>query len=340
MSSMLPPSADLTPFNSFGLPGRAQHLLRVESVGQLSAALAAPELAALPRTLLGGGSNVIVSGDIEGLVLQVAIRGREVLAREGRSILVRAGAGESWHAFVEWTLAQQAYGLENLALIPGSVGASPIQNIGAYGVEAGERIETVECFDFATRASFSLSGRECAFGYRDSCFKHRLAGRVLVTAVTFRLDAEPAPRYAYADLRHELEQRGCTMPTPQDVFDAVCTVRQRKLPDPARIGNAGSFFKNPLVDAALAARLRGEYPELVAYAQADGRVKLAAGWLIERCGWKGRRLGPVGVYDRQALVLVNHGGATGAEVLALAAAIRADVEARFGVTLEQEPVVL
>ncbi|TCO82676.1 UDP-N-acetylmuramate dehydrogenase [Plasticicumulans lactativorans] len=330
----------LQPHNTFGLPARAAWYARIEAAAQVPALLADASLGALPRLVLGGGSNVLFTRDFDGLVLHVAIPGIEVLAEAGDELTVAVGAGENWHGFVATALARGWYGLENLALIPGTVGASPIQNIGAYGVEMRERCEWVEVLDFASGGQRRLAAADCGFAYRDSCFKRDLAGRVLVTRVAFRLSRTPRVDARYADIRDELAARGIAAPTPRDVFDAVCAVRRRKLPDPATLGNAGSFFKNPLVTAATAAALRARFPELVAYPQPDGTVKIAAGWLIDRCGWKGRSLGRAGVYERQALVLVNRGGADGAEVLALARAIQADVRARFGIELEPEPVAV
>ncbi|HMW30477.1 UDP-N-acetylmuramate dehydrogenase [Plasticicumulans sp.] len=337
-ASVLQREVALDGLNTFGLPARAEHFLNLEADSQLAPALAEAARAQLAIHVLGAGSNVLLAGDVAGLVIRVALCGRRLLLRNGDEVVVEAGAGEDWHGFVAWTLANGWFGLENLALIPGTVGGSPIQNIGAYGVEAGERIAHVDVIDLETGQARRLMPSACGFGYRDSVFKHELAGRVLVVAVAFRLSLQPAVQARYAELNAELQAQGIEAPTPQQVFEAVCAVRRRKLPEPAVLGNAGSFFKNPVVDFEQATRLRAAHPELVSYPQPDGRVKLAAGWLIERCGWKGRALGRAGVYERQALVLVNHGGATGAEVLALAEAIRADVRTRFGVALEMEPV--
>ncbi len=329
--------ADLGRFNTFGLPGRAARLVHVRAAEQLRALAREPDWAHTPRLVLGGGSNLVLGGDFAGVVLKVDIAGRRLLRAEAEAWIVEAGAGENWHDFVRWTLAQGWPGLENLSLIPGTVGAAPIQNIGAYGLEIGERFDSLDAIDLDTGAARSFDVADCGFGYRDSVFK-RQPGRWLVTAVRFRLPRPWQPVTRYADVARELAARGIEVPGALDISDAVIAIRRRKLPDPAEIGNAGSFFKNPVVEADACARLLAAHPAMPHHPQADGREKLAAGWLIEQAGWKGRDLGPVGCYERQALVLVNRGGATGADVRRIADAIMADVEARFGVRLEPEPV--
>ena len=326
--------------NTFGLPARAAWFAAIETSRQLAALIATPEWRYLQRFVLGGGSNLILTGDFDGLVLHVRIPGRELVAEDDDAWTVRAGAGENWHDFVCWTLERGWPGLENLSLIPGTVGAAPIQNIGAYGLEMAERFQHLEAVELATGETVVFDRAACRFGYRDSVFKREAEGRYLITAVTFRLPKRWRPVAHYADVARELEARQMTDPTARQIADAVIAIRSRKLPDPGRMGNAGSFFKNPVVDAATFARLAAQHPELPHYVQPDGTVKLAAGWLIERCGWKGKDLGPVGVYERQALVLVNRGGARGEDVLRLARAIRESVRAAFGVELEPEPVVL
>lgn len=330
----------LADLNTFGLPARAALLAAIETPAQLAALIDWPEWRSWPRFVLGGGSNLILSGDFPGLMLQVRIPGRELIGESADAWLVRAGAGENWHDLVRWTLAHGWPGLENLALIPGTVGATPIQNIGAYGLEIAERVQGVEAVDLTSGAMITFDRAACRFGYRDSVFKHEAAGRYLVTTVTFRLPKRWQPLTGYDDVAQELEARQIAHPTAHDIADVVIAIRSRKLPDPAQIGNAGSFFKNPRVDATAFARLTAHYPDLPHYPQSDGTVKLAAGGLIERCGWKGRNLGPVGVYEQQALVLVNRGGARGVDVLRLAQAIQVSVQTVFGVTLEPEPVVL
>lgn len=328
--------ADLSALNTFGLPGRARRLVRLQSSGQARALFA--EGTVPGRILvLGGGSNLILNGEFDGTVLKVEIGGHRLVSEDAAVRVVEAGAGENWHSFVRWTLAQGWPGLENLSLIPGTVGAAPIQNIGAYGLEMAERFAELDAIDMTDGSVHVFDADRCRFGYRDSVFKQQ-PGRWLVTRVRFRLARAWAPLTRYADLEHELAAREIAAPTALEVSDAVIAVRQRKLPDPAVIGNAGSFFKNPVVAAAECARLLASHPGMPHYPQSDGVVKLAAGWLIEQAGWKGRDLGPVGCFERQALVLVNRGGACGADVARIASAIRSDVLARFGVALEPEPV--
>ncbi len=343
-SSKIPPMTlqtdiDLRSWNTLALPGRAHRYLRVLGAEQL----AAPELAGEQRFILGGGSNLVLTGDFPGLVLHMAIASRRLVAEDAEAWYVEGGAGENWHDFVQWTLAQGWPGLENLSLIPGTVGAAPIQNIGAYGLEAGELLHTVRAWDFARRDFVEFTRADCRFAYRDSLFKQQgwhLDGRIAIVSVIFRLPKAWAPNCRYADVAGELAACGIATPTPQAIADAVIAIRQRKLPDPAVTPNAGSFFHNPVVDAARAEALAADYPALPRYPQADGRVKLAAGWLIEQAGWKGRDLGPVGMYEKQALVLVNRGGATGADVQRTMQAVQAAVREKFGVELSPEPVFL
>ncbi|WCM19128.1 UDP-N-acetylmuramate dehydrogenase [Paraburkholderia bryophila] len=328
--------------NTFGFDVRARFACRIEHEAQLMPAVRDQRAAGLPRLVLGGGSNVVLGGDFGGLVLLVALRGRRVVREDDTAWYVEAAGGEPWHEFVAWTLSQGLPGLENLALIPGTVGAAPIQNIGAYGLEMCERFASLRAVELATGEAVELDAEACRFGYRDSFFKREGRDRFVITSVTFRLPKAWQPRAAYADLARALAANGHAdaSPTAQAIFDAVVAVRRAKLPDPLELGNAGSFFKNPVVEARQFEALKLKAPELVSYPQADGRVKLAAGWLIDQCGWKGRAMGAAAVHERQALVLVNRGGATGAEVLALAKAVQRDVLTRFGVELEAEPVCL
>ncbi len=322
--------------NTFGLPARAARYWRVDDVGSLVAQARAGALRG-PRLVLGGGSNLIFTGDVDRLVLHVVLKGREVVGERGDAILVAAGAGEPWHDFVRWTLDQGVPGLENLSLIPGTVGATPIQNIGAYGLEIAERFDHLEAIDLDSGDRHRFDVADCRFGYRDSIFKHDAANRYLITRVVFRLPKRWRPLLTYADLQRWFCERHIDAPNAHQISDAVIAIRQQKLPDPAILGNAGSFFKNPVVDADTAKAFLARHPDAPHYPQPDGRTKLAAGWLIERCGWRGKNLGPVGCHDRQALVLVNRGGATGADVKRLAARISEDISAQFGVTLETEP---
>ena len=326
--------------NTFGFDVKARYGYNIEYEAQLPALLAHPRLAKLPRLILGGGSNVVLTGDFDGAVWLVRLAGRRLLREDAAAFYIEAAAGENWHDFVAWTLEQGYAGLENLALIPGTVGAAPIQNIGAYGIEMAEHFDRLRAFDLKSGTICEFDLADCAFGYRDSIFKRDARGRYLILSVTFRLPKQWQPRAGYADVARALAERGIEQPSAQNIFDAVVEVRRAKLPDPLQTGNAGSFFKNPVVDVAQFDALARREPGLVSYRQADGRVKLAAGWLIEQTGWKGRELGGAAVHDRQALVLINRGGADGRQVLALAEAIRASVQARFGVELEAEPVVV
>jgi UDP-N-acetylmuramate dehydrogenase len=330
----------LESLNTFGIAARARRYLRVTSAGELAEACSDAELAALPRLVLGGGSNLLFTRDFEGLVLHMALAGREVLGQQDGRTLVRAAAGENWHGFVQWTLEQGLGGLENLSLIPGTVGAAPIQNIGAYGAEIKDVFHALTVFDLASGATRTLHAAECRFGYRDSIFKHADGAGLVVLDVTFALPTAWRANLAYAELAQALGEAGIAAPTPREVSDAVVAIRRRKLPDPAVIGNAGSFFKNPVVSGEQCARLLAAFPNLVHHRQPDGSEKLAAGWLIDQCGWKGRNMGAAGVYPKQALVLVNNGGASGAEVVRLARAIQSDVMERYGVMLEPEPVFI
>jgi UDP-N-acetylmuramate dehydrogenase len=330
----------LDSFNTFRIPARARYYLRVTGAEQLAALRADPALAALPRLVLGGGSNLLFTRDFDGVVLHMCGQGREVLGEQDGRVLVRAQAGENWHAFVQYTLEQGLGGLENLSLIPGTVGAAPIQNVGAYGTETKDVFHSLTAYDMDSGEVRVLGAGDCRFAYRDSIFKHADGRALVVLDVTFALPKAWAPNLRYAELAQAARDAGLESPTPAQVGALVEAIRRRKLPDPAEIGNAGSFFKNPVVSGEHCARLLAQFPNLVHHAQPDGSEKLAAGWLIDQCGWKGRSMGAAGVYPKQALVLVNLGGARGEDVVRLARAIQADVEARYGVALEPEPVFI
>lgn len=342
----------LQPYNTFGIQARALKLVRLGSVAD-ALSLCRDHAAACQSgpLLLGGGSNLVLTGDVRHLVVKVEIPGRRLVTETSSHWVVEAGAGESWHGFVDWTLSQGWPGLENLALIPGTVGASPVQNIGAYGVELQDRFHSLDAVDLHTGQTFTLDAGQCGFGYRDSVFKHAatdqrhlgLAGRALITAVRYLLPKQWRPEVGYLELARKAEELG-RLPSARQVFDWVCEIRRGKLPDPAVLGNAGSFFKNPTVSPEQCADIIGRDPKVVHYPMADGSVKLAAGWLIDACGWKGKSVGHAAVYEKQALVLVNRGGAqhpaTGGEVMTLAKAIQTSVYERFGLQLEIEPVVV
>jgi UDP-N-acetylmuramate dehydrogenase len=326
--------------NSFGLPAVARRLVRVASEADVKRLVDDRRLGRAPKFILGGGSNIVLTRDIASdVVIKVEVRGRRLVEKRDDAWIVEAGAGESWHDFVAWTLDQWP-GLENLALIPGTVGAAPVQNIGAYGVELSDRFDSLDAVDLTTGRTVTLAVDALRFGYRDSVFKHELAGKSVITRVRFRLPRPWRPVLGYADLARKVAERGDTALDARQIFDWVCEIRRAKLPDPAVIGNAGSFFKNPVVTLEQCRDIIGRDPSVVHYPMADGSVKLAAGWLIDACGWKGKSIGRAGVYDKHSLVLVNRGGASGAEVVTLARAIQESVYGRFGIRLEPEPVVV
>ena len=363
--------------NSFGIVAKALNLVRILSVADLQTACRAIDFAKEPPFILGGGCNIVLTGDVKPLVLKIEIMGRRLAGETAKHFIVEAGAGENWHETVAWTLSQGWPGLENLALIPGSVGASPVQNIGAYGVELQDRFHSLEAVNLHSGQAFTLTAEQCAFGYRDSVFKHATAtglmGKAVITSLRFAIPKLWKPEISYADLLRQydifLSKIGTypannlrsllsnkehvdwptvpaeLAPSAQQIFDWVVQVRSAKLPDPKVIGNVGSFFKNPFVSPEQCADIIAREPKVVFYNMPDGGIKLAAGWLIDSCGWKGKGVGNAGVYEKQALVLVNKGfgtatPATGGEVMLLAKAIQTSVYERFGIMLEPEPVVV
>lgn len=331
--------ADLGLLNTFGISEHAERLVAVESDGQLRDALALARQHDWPVTLLGGGSNMVLAGPVPGLTVAMRSRGRRVLERSADSVLIEAEAGENWHQLVGWTLDHGFHGLENLSLIPGTLGAAPVQNIGAYGVELCEVFDSLEALDRGSGQLCRLDRSACRFAYRDSLFKQQ-PGRFVILRVRLRLGTCPQPRLDYAPLAAAWQATGLRRPDSRVISELVCRIRRSKLPDPAQLGNAGSFFKNPLLPAGQAQALLLRWPAMPHYPQADGSIKLAAGWLIEQAGWKGHCQGRVGVHREQALVLVNYGGARGAEVMTLARAIQQDVAEKFGVELEMEPQLI
>jgi UDP-N-acetylmuramate dehydrogenase len=329
----------LRDLNTFELEARAKRFVRVESLEDLVSLYHGPEWSAGPRLVLGGGSNLLLTRDFDGLVVHMGLKGKSLVGEDAQSWLVRAAAGEDWDGFVRYTLDSGWPGLENLTRIPGTVGGAPIQNIGAYGVELVDRFHSLEAFDTTAGHLVTMDARACGFGYRDSVFK-REAGRFIVTSVCFRLPKTWRAVIDYGEVRQKLGQQGVSVPTAQEVAEVVASIRAAKLPYPEEIGNAGSFFKNPVISGPQHAALISHNPMMVSYLQRDGRYKVAAAWLIEQCGWKGRSVGRAGVHQHQALVLVNQGGATGEDVLTLARAIMDSVRARFGIELEVEPVIV
>ena len=334
----------LAALNTLGFPCRARYFARVAAVEEIQQAFAFSKQMDVPPLILGGGSNLVLTSDYPGLVIHNQLLGKTLLADTDDEILLRVGAGENWHGLVDYTLSQGWFGLENLALIPGSVGAAPIQNIGAYGVELCDVFYELEAFalESGERRVFSLEA--CEFGYRESVFKGRLKDQYLITSVTLRLSKAPNTRIDYSALAQALRGDAPEEISPQRVRDVVCEIRRSKLPDPAEIGNVGSFFKNPVVSIEQFGRIKAQYDDAVGFADGTDSVKLAAGWLIEKCGWKGHRVGAVGVHAAQALVLVNYESANpaacadaAADLLALARQIRRSVEEKFAVKLEHEP---
>ena len=334
-------NARLDARNTFGVPARAPMLLEVADAAALPELFAYAMLREQPVLVLGGGSNLLFAGDAPGAVLSLASQRIEIIDDDADTCIVRADAGVGWHDFVLWTLGHGLCGLENLALIPGTVGAAPIQNIGAYGVEVRERIRAVHAFDRRDGGYVQIDASDCAFAYRDSLFKHD-PDRYVVTAVDFALPRTPALRLDYAGIGEELRAMGIDgAPRASQVAEAVIRIRQRKLPDPAVLGNAGSFFKNPIVAAAIAADLQSACPAMPLFpGSSEDTRKLSAAWLIDQCGWKGHRDGDAGVSAEHALVLVNHGQATGLQLLDLARRVADSVQARFGIAIEPEPRII
>jgi len=324
----------LRPYNSFHLESIASEFIFIKSSADLQNVLEQPGIN--PALVLGGGSNILLTKNVEGLVLKIEIRGIEELKEDASHIYVRAGAGENWHEFVQYTMKRNWGGLENLSLIPGCVGAAPIQNIGAYGVELKDVFYELEAYDRKEKKIFSFGVNDCQFDYRNSIFKTSGKGRYVILNVTFLLHKNPVLNTHYGAIREELNRMGISSPTIQDVSRTVIKIRRSKLPDPADIGNAGSFFKNPVVDQHVFLSLSEKYADMPAYPHEDKSVKLAAGWLIEQCGWKGFREGDAGVHKNQALVLVNYGKATGQQIFDLSEKIGKSVYSKFGIELERE----
>ena len=324
----------LKTYNTFGVEAYAANFLSVGSKEDLFAGLRAD---IHPRVVLGGGSNILLTRKLlPGLVLKNEIRGRRVIREDDRYAWVKAGAGEDWHSFVLWCLDKGFGGIENLSLIPGTVGAAPIQNIGAYGVELSEVFSELTAVMLDTGETMVFDPPACRFGYRDSIFKGELRGKIFITSVTLRLDKKPLPNLSYGAISRTLESMGVEHPTMKQVSRAIIRIRSSKLPDPAVLGNSGSFFKNPELSPAFFAELQAKHKEIVFYQQENGTIKVPAGWLIEQCGWKGQRIGDAGCYEKQALVLVNHGKASGMEIRDLATKIQDSVREKFGIVLTPE----
>lgn len=330
----------LKSLNTFGIESIANHFARFSTVEQLTEILSDARFSNAPKLILGGGSNLLFTKNVNGIVLKNELKGIELIKEDADHYYVRAAAGEVWHNMVMHCIEHNYAGLENLSLIPGNVGASPMQNIGAYGVEIKDCFHELQAYHLKEKTLHTFNKEACKFGYRESVFKQELKNQFVITSVTYRLDKKPVYKISYGAIEKELEQKGVKELSIRAISDAVCSIRRSKLPDPAVIGNAGSFFKNPEVVKSKFEFLQLKFPEIVGYPLENGNVKLAAGWLIEKCGWKGKRKGDAGVHALQALVLVNYGGATGKEIYTLSQEVMDSVANTFGVTLEREVNIL
>ncbi|WMN11406.1 UDP-N-acetylmuramate dehydrogenase [Marivirga salinae] len=331
-------SQSLADYNTFGFDVKAELFVEINSVEEFQELLHTPEWNENQHLILGGGSNILLTDDYHGLVIINRISGTNILEEDDKSVVVKCGGGENWHQFVLYTLQQNLGGLENLSLIPGTVGAAPMQNIGAYGVEIKDTFHSLEAINLKTAKLVVFFPDECEFGYRESIFKHKFKGEYLIASVSFRLD-KPGFHHLnldYGIIKNVLKDKKIENPTIQDVSNAVIEIRQSKLPDPVEIGNSGSFFKNPIIESSEFEKLKSEFPEMPFYELEEGKIKLAAGWLIEKAGWKGHQENGVGVHQRQALVLVNHGEGSGKDILNLAKKIQDSIHSRFGVELSPE----
>lgn len=327
---------DLLPYNTFRIAAKARYFASVTSLSEFRELIAHPVYKQHKHLILGGGSNVLLTGDFDGLVIKNDLRGIETVSEDSSSILLKAGAGEPWHAFVMFCVTNNYGGAENLSLIPGTIGAAPMQNIGAYGVEVKDLIKTVEAVDTSSGELRVFTNAACEFGYRESVFKRKLKGKYFISSVTLTLTKKNhALNISYGAIQQTLDQHH-TAPSIKSISDAVITIRQQKLPNPNVVGNAGSFFKNPTIDQAEYESIKKSYPEIPGYASENQQVKVPAGWLIEQCGWKGKRIGDVGVHPHQALVLVNYGNGSGENIQSLAHDILASVKKKFAIDLQPE----
>ena len=325
---------DLRPYNTFGISVIAENFAKFSTIDELKQLLEASK--SQPRLILGGGSNILLKNNVPGFVLKNDLKGIEVVNQDEKNVLVKAGAGEIWHDFVLWSLDQNLGGIENLSLIPGSVGAAPMQNIGAYGVEIKDVFDSLEAVDVESGELKVFTSQDCEFGYRESVFKRNLKGKYIITSVTLRLNRRHQLNTSYGAIEQKLQEKGITDPSIRDVSNAVIEIRQSKLPDPAKIGNSGSFFKNPVISKAQFEALKAKYPDVANYPVDEENVKVAAGWLIDQAGWKGKTYDNYGVHKNQALVLVNYGGAKGEDIYQLSEDILQAVKEKYGITLERE----
>jgi UDP-N-acetylmuramate dehydrogenase len=329
-------NVSLKPYNTFGIDARATSFCEVSSEQEIYDILKNYEFRYSPKLILGGGSNLLFTRDFDGLVLKIANKGIEIIEETTEYALVKAAAGESWEDLVNFCVGKNFGGLENLSLIPGCVGASPIQNIGAYGVEMKDTFVSLEAIDMSTPRIKVIKKEDCKLGYRDSVFKREYRNKFIIFSVTFKLSKKPILNLCYGSLEKELKAMGITNPSVQDISKAVCNIRRAKLPDPKEYGNAGSFFKNPVIPADQFKKIKTKFQTITHFKQENGTIKLAAGWLIEECGWKGYASGNYGVHEDQSLVLVNFGGAKGKEIQKLSELIKRSVFSKFGVELETE----
>lgn len=331
----------LQSLNTFGVEAKAKYFVNLQTKEELFELFLNDKFRGLPLLILGGGSNILFRKDyFEGLIIKVNLKGIEIVNEDETRTIIQAAAGENWHELVDYTLEKSWSGLENLSMIPGSVGAAPVQNIGAYGVEVKEVIEELETYEIATGRTIYFSAESCRFGYRDSFFKNEGKDRFIILSVRFRLSKEGRINLSYGALRKELQEMNILQPDLKEISRAVIRLRTRKLPDPKIKGNGGSFFKNPVIKKQVYEALKKKYPEIVGYTNSKNHIKLAAGWLIEKAGWKGRKIGRAGVHPSQALVLINNGGATGEEIYRLSEFIIKDIRDLFGVTLEREVCII
>lgn len=329
-------NVDISEFNTMGIAAKARYFVSVRSVEELKALLAESRFKSIPKFMLGGGSNVLFIDDFDGLIIHMDIKGKKVVDEDEDFIHLKIGAGENWHQLVKHCVEKGWGGIENLSLIPGSVGAAPIQNIGAYGVELEDVFEELEALHIESSQLRTFNKSECKFGYRDSIFKNEEKGNYIITGVTLKLRKSPTVNTSYKALTEKLEEKGIANPGIKEVSEAVIEIRQSKLPDPAEIGNTGSFFKNPVLPKSDFEQLQKEYPDIPHYPSGENLVKVPAAWLIDQCGWKGKRFGDAGVHKMQALVIVNYGNASGKEIWGLATKIQKSVKETFGVALTPE----
>lgn len=330
----------LKPYNTFGINSTAQILVHIASIDDLQTVLSDRKFENESRLILGGGSNVLFTGAVDALVIKINVMGRKVISEDDQHAVIEVGAGENWHELVRWSISQNLGGLENLSLIPGNVGASPMQNIGAYGVEIKDSFHSLTAIELESGLLREFSKEECAFGYRESVFKRSLKNKYAIVNVRYRLKKNPTFNTSYGAIEQELERMGVHDLSLDAISQAVINIRRSKLPDPAELGNAGSFFKNPTITDPEFQQIVQNHPDIPHYPAADGNHKLAAGWMIEQCGWKGKRVGNCGMHERQALVLVNYGGASGDEIFELSEKVLQSVKEKFGVVLEREVNVI